>query len=78
MMRNNEVTRALHGPGKDASAWSETVCLRGVFDEVEAALDANVHREVMLTTLRKCGFRMTMASFRTSLQCLRKEKRRRR
>ncbi len=58
----------------DKAAKSETARLREIFDEIEAVLQSGVRREAVLATLHAKGFKMTMASFKSALQRIRKEK----
>lgn len=71
----NDVGEALRSLVLDESARSETARLRDIFDEVEAVLSKGVRRESVLETLHEKGFTMTMASFKSALQRIRKEKR---
>ncbi|WP_316685563.1 hypothetical protein [Ralstonia thomasii] len=48
--------------------------MREIFDDVEATLQSGVRREAVLTTLHDKGFTMTMASFKSALQRIRKER----
>lgn len=76
-MENNEgggIAKALHLLKDNASTRSETARLRDVFDDVEAALNSGVRREAVLATLQQNGFTMTMASFKSALQRIRKER----
>lgn len=53
---------------------TDTARLRDVFDDVEAALNAGVSRVNVLAELQKLGYTMTLASFKSALQRIRKEK----
>lgn len=57
------------------NARSETARLRDIFDEVEKVLQSGVKREAVLALLHDNGFSMTMASFKSALQRIRKERR---
>ena len=70
----NEVGLALRSLTKDESTRSETARLRDIFDDVEATLRSGVRREVVLATLHEKGFSMTIASFKSALQRIRKER----
>jgi hypothetical protein len=48
--------------------------LRDVFDDVEAALRSGVRREAVLSALHQQGFKMTLESFKSALQRIRKER----
>lgn len=71
----NDVGEALRSLVRDDSARSETARLRDIFDDVEATLTKGVRREAVLAILHEKGFTMTMASFKSALQRIRKEKR---
>lgn len=53
---------------------TDTARLRDVFDDVEAALSAGVSRVNVLAELQKLGYTMTLASFKSALQRIRKER----
>ncbi|CAJ0808632.1 hypothetical protein [Ralstonia insidiosa] len=72
--KDREVGKALRSLISDSSARSETARLREIFDDVEATLQSGVRREAVLTTLHDKGFTMTMASFKSALQRIRKER----
>ena len=48
--------------------------IHNVFDEIEATLGRGVRREAVLATLHQQGFTMTMASFKSALQRIRRER----
>ncbi|KAF1003912.1 MAG: hypothetical protein GAK28_04375 [Luteibacter sp.] len=73
--QESELTGALRALTEDATARSDTARLRDVMDEVEAALKAGVRREAVLAKLHENGFTMTLASFKSALQRIRKERR---
>lgn len=72
--KDREVGEALRSLISDTSARSETARLREIFDDVEATLQSGVRREAVLATLHDKGFTMTMASFKSALQRIRKER----
>ena len=53
---------------------TDTARLRDVFEDVEAALNAGVSRANVLAELHKLGYTMTLASFKSALQRIRKER----
>lgn len=74
MVKADDVGEALRSLAMEDSSRSETARLRDVFDDVEAALGRGVRREAVLTLLQEKGFTMTMASFKSALQRIRKER----
>jgi hypothetical protein len=58
---------------QSADSRSKTARLRDVFEPVEAALGAGVSRAQVLEELNRDGFDMTLASFKSALQRIRKE-----
>lgn len=58
-----------------SSSKTETARLRDVFDEIEAAFQAGVKHVAVLELLHEKGFKMKMASFKTALQRIRRERR---
>jgi len=52
----------------------DTARLRDIFDDVEVALKAKVPQTVVLAELKSLGLSMTMASFKSALQRIRKER----
>lgn len=72
--KTEDVGAALRGLVQDLSARSETARLRDIFDDVEAALQSGVRREAVLATLHEKGFTMTLTSFKSALQRIRKER----
>lgn len=75
MQDKNDVGEALRSLVRDDSARSETARLRDIFPDVEIALGKGVRLASILDTLHEKGFTMTMASFKSALQRIRKEKR---
>jgi hypothetical protein len=75
MVKADEVAQALQSLVSDDSSRSETARLREIFKEVEELLDKGVRREAVLAMLHTKGFKMTMSSFKSALQRIRKEKR---
>ena len=74
MGKTDEVGEALRSLVLDNSTRSETARLRDIFDDVEATLKRGVRRETVLQTLQEKGFTMTLASFKSALQRIRKER----
>lgn len=72
--KRENVAASLRSLVNDASARSETARLRDIFDEVEKALQSGVKREAVLAALHEQGFTMTLASFKSALQRIRKER----
>jgi hypothetical protein len=72
MSQSNLVSR-LEALARSADSRSKTARLRDVFEQVEAALDAGVSRAQVLEELNRDGFEMTLASFKSALQRIRKE-----
>lgn len=70
----DDLVTALRKLADDAQSKTETARLRAIFDDVESALQSGVKREAMLTVLHSKGFTMTMASFKSALQRIRKER----
>lgn len=73
-MTKDEVSARLRALATDDKRRSETARLRDVFDDVEATLKAGVSQADVLTELQALGFTMTMASFKSALQRIRKER----
>ncbi len=71
---DDDVGEALRSLAKDDSAKSETARLRAIIDDVEAALKGGASREAVLATLNQKGFTMTLKSFKSALQRIRKER----
>jgi hypothetical protein len=71
-MTKEEVSARLRALASDDKKRSETARLRDVFDDVEATLRAGVSQADVLAELHGLGFSMTMASFKSALQRLRK------
>lgn len=72
-MEQNEVSNRLRALAADDKRRPETARLRDVFDDVEATLAAGVSQADVLAELHQCGYTMTMASFKSALQRIRKE-----
>lgn len=53
---------------------NKTARLREVFDDIEATLKAGVSQATVLNELHDLGFTMKMASFKSALQRIRKER----
>lgn len=73
-MEINEASARLRALAKDDKKRTETARLRDVFDDVEAALTAGVSQINVLGELKTLGFTMTMASFKSALQRIRKDR----
>lgn len=73
-MTKDEVSTRLRALATDDKRRSETARLRDVFDDVEATLNAGVTQADVLAELHALGFTMTMASFKSALQRIRKER----
>lgn len=73
-MTKDEVSARLRALATDDKRRSETARLRDVFDDVEATLNAGVTQTDVLAELHALGFTMTMASFKSALQRIRKER----
>lgn len=73
-MTKDEVVARLRALATDDKRRSETARLREIFDEVEATLNAGTTQADVLTELHASGFTMTMASFKSALQRIRKER----
>ena len=71
MMKDDAVAR-LRALATDDKRRSETARLREIFDEVEATLNAGATQADVLAELHASGFTMTMASFKSALQRIRK------
>lgn len=74
MSKADDLGEALRSLSMDDSSRSETARLRDVFDDVEIALGKGVRREAVLALLNEKGFTMTLASFKSALQRIRKER----
>ena len=72
-MEQNEVSKRLQALAADDKRRPETARLRDVFNDVEAALAAGISQADVLAELHQCGYTMTMASFKSALQRIRKE-----
>lgn len=70
----DSVTMALRALTHGQAGRSETARLRDIFDDVEAAIQSGVRRDVVLETLNAKGFTMTVTCFRSALQRIRKER----
>lgn len=73
-MGENDISARLRALATDEKRRPETARLRDVFDDVEAALRAGVHQADVLAELHQAGFKMTLASFKSALQRIRKER----
>jgi hypothetical protein len=73
-MTQEAITSVLRALATGEKARSETARLRDVFDDVEAALRSGVRRETVLKALQEQGFKMKMASFKSALERIRKER----
>ena len=71
-----KVVGALKALAEDyAAARSDAARLRDILDEVEAAIASGASYSAILETLHAQGFKLTLASFETTLSRLRKERR---
>lgn len=73
-MKQNDVSERLRALATDDKRRPETARLRDVFNDVEAALTAGISQADVLAELHKSGYTMTMASFKSALQRIRKER----
>lgn len=73
-MGENDISARLRALTTDEKRRPETARLRDVFDDVEATLRAGVPQADVLAELHQAGFKMTMASFKSALQRIRKER----
>lgn len=73
-MGENDISARLRALATDEKRRPETARLRDVFDDVEATLRAGVPQADVLAELHQAGFKMTMASFKSALQRIRKER----
>lgn len=73
-MEPNEASTRLRALAKDDKMRPETARLRDIFDDVETALKAGVSQVNVLAELKKLGYTMTLASFKSALQRIRKER----
>jgi hypothetical protein len=73
-MTQESITSVLRALASDEKTRPETARLRDVFDDVEAALQSGVRREAVLAALHEQGFKMTMASFKSALERIRKQR----
>lgn len=73
-MEPNEASTRLRALAKDDKMRPETARLRDIFDDVETALNAGVSQVNVLTELKTLGYTMTLASFKSALQRIRKER----
>lgn len=73
-MGENDISARLRALATDEKRRPETARLRDVFDDVEAALKAGVPQADVLAELHQGGFKMTLASFKSALQRIRKER----
>lgn len=70
----NEINERLRALACDDMRRSEIARLRDVYDNVEAALQAGVKQADVLSELREAGFNMTIATFKSALQRIRKQR----
>ncbi len=73
-MAENDISARLRALATDEKRRPETARLRDFFDDVEAALRAGVPQAEVLMELHEAGFKMTLASFKSALQRIRKER----
>lgn len=73
-MGQDDISIRLRALASDNTKRTETARLRDVFNDVEATLKAGVSQADVLAELHKSGFTMTMASFKSALQRIRKER----
>ncbi|MGV1010175.1 MAG: hypothetical protein ACOYBY_16465 [Dermatophilaceae bacterium] len=73
-MADNDITQRLRALASDDKRRPETARLRDIFEEVEATLRAGVSQTDVLAELHAAGFSMTLASFKSALQRIRKER----
>lgn len=73
-MNKNSVADALRALASNDKKRSKAARLRDVLDDVEAALAAGVSQADVNIELNKNGLEMTLASFRTTLLRLRKQR----
>ena len=73
-MGEDDIAARLRALATDDKRRPETARLRDVFDDVEATLKAGVPQADVLAELHKAGFTMTMASFKSALQRIRKKR----
>jgi hypothetical protein len=73
-MSENDISARLRALATDDKRRPETARLRDVFDDVEATLKAGVPQADVLAELHKSGFTMTIASFKSALQRIRKKR----
>ena len=75
MNTNKDLSTRLRALAKDNTKKTDTAKLREIIDDVETTLKAGVSLANILEELRKEGFKMTLISFRSTLQRIRKERR---
>lgn len=73
-MGQDDISTRLRALASDSTKRTETARLRDVFNDVETTLKAGVSQADVLAELHKSGFTMTMASFKSALQRIRKER----
>jgi hypothetical protein len=73
-MAENDLIERLQALAKSSERRSKTARLRDVFDHVEGALRAGVARVDVLDELNREGFGLTLASFKSALQRIRRER----
>lgn len=73
-MEKNEISERMRALRTASDKRSETARLREVFDDIEATLKAGVSQATVLNELHDLGFTLKMASFKSALQRIRKER----
>jgi hypothetical protein len=73
-MAENDLIERLQALAQSSERRSKTARLRDVFDHVEGALRAGVARVDVLDELNRDGFGLTLASFKSALQRIRRER----
>lgn len=73
-MNGNEIDKRLRALACDDKRRSKIARLREVFDGVEAALAAGVSQANVLSELSQAGLSMPMATFKSALQRIRKQR----
>lgn len=73
-MPEKETLDELQGLSQDRKNRSQTARLAELLDVIEAQLEKGVRREVILASLQKHGFTLTLQGFQTALRRLRQKK----
>ena len=73
-MSKTEISERLKALAAKDTSRTATARLREVFDEVQATFKAGVSQADVLAELNASGLKMTMASFKSALQRIRKER----